>query len=166
MPDLLHLSQSDVRTMVHYDPETGIVMRLVDGGRAAKAGDVVGYEAAGGLEARIGGKRVRVHRLIWFYMTGCWPDGVVDHKDRNFRNNRWLNLRVGTQAQNRCNSSKPRHNTSGVVGVVRCRDKWRAQITVKNRCVHIGVFDTPEQAAEARRFRAKELWGEFAPEGV
>jgi hypothetical protein len=166
MPDPTHLTLKEVRELVHYDPETGIVTRLKDAGRAAYAGSVVGFPAGGGLNARVGGCKVRVHRLIWFYMTGEWPPNVIDHIDRDWTNNRWTNLRLATQAQNRCNSSKPRHNTSGHVGVLRCRKKWRAQITLDHKCVHIGVFDTKEEAIKARKDYANDMWGEFAPQEV
>ena len=167
--DPIHIHHSEVLAFCDYDPETGIVRRLEpSSGRRGAVGDEMGYPSGGGMEVRFLGHRVRLHRLIWFYMTGCWPNGVSDHKNRNPMDNRWSNLREATQAQNRRNNSLPTHNTSGHLGV--CRDrykrKWRAQIVINDKTVHIGTYETKEQAIEARRVYAANVWGEFAPAEV
>lgn len=160
----------DLRKNIHYDPDTGVVTALMPRYRVP-VGTVIGSKSAGGLAARIYGFRSRLHRFIWMYMTGEWPTEVIDHINRNPYDNRWSNLRACSQAQNRCNNSRPSHNTSGTVGVLpyhrknsECR--WRAQITTRNRTVHLGVFKTFDEALAARRNMERELWGEFAPQEV
>lgn len=161
------ISHSELLQLVSYDPETGIMRSRVNR-RKVKIGQIIGCDCGHGYSMRIIGHRSLVHRYAWFYMTGCWPTKVIDHINRNPYDNRFKNLRQCTQAENRRNSSKPRHNTSGVVGVL--PDKrggnvkpWRAQITINNRCVHIGSYDTKEEAMAARKIKAAELWGDFAP---
>jgi hypothetical protein len=46
-----------------------------------------------------------------------------------------------------------RNNTSGITGVVfsKPRGKWLARICVGYRRIHIGYFDTLEEAAAARK---------------
>lgn len=167
MPRQFTMTQEELKTWVAYDPETGIVTRLRHGRRVG-VGSVVGSKKNGGLEARVNGNRVLVHRMIWFYMTGEWPE-VIDHINRDPFDNRWCNLRNCTQAQNRCNNSLRSDNTSGTMGVRRYKanpKRWQAEITHKGRSIFLGSFDTLEEAAIARRRAAQELWGEFAPKGV
>ena len=51
-------------------------------------------------------------------------------------------------------------NKSGVTGVALRSGRWIAQIGFRNKTIHLGQFDTLEEAAEARR-EAEELY--FAP---
>jgi hypothetical protein len=50
-------------------------------------------------------------------------------------------------------SDLPTNNSTGLVGVVwdRNRQKWRAEIKVEGRKVHLGRFDTVEEAIKARQ---------------
>lgn len=64
----------------------------------------------------------------------------------------------------RSTSSRQRKSTSstGYTGVYQERKKFRAIITVSNKTVHIGMFDTAEEAAEAYNKRAIEVYGNDA----
>jgi hypothetical protein len=42
-------------------------------------------------------------------------------------------------------------NTSGYVGVYKRGAKWCAQISVDSKNMHLGIYDTIEQAAQARK---------------
>ena len=42
--------------------------------------------------ASINGKFYHLHRLVWFYSTGAWPIGVIDHVNRDRADNRISNL--------------------------------------------------------------------------
>lgn len=63
----------------------------------------------------LAGRRYIGSRIIWKLVTGEEPPPVVEHHDRNFRNNRWLNLRSATQQQNTWNQ-KARPSRSGMKG--------------------------------------------------
>ena len=86
-----------------------------------------------------------------------------DHIDRNTFNNRRYNLRPATHSENSTNCSLQKNNTSGVKGVFwhKRMQKWQVQINVKGKRIHIGSFDTIEEATRARLAKAKELHGEF-----
>ncbi len=102
------------------------------------------------------GRSILLHRFI----LSCMPGESGDHKDGNTLDNRRLNLRKCSYAQNRANQRKRSDNSSGYKGV--CYDskrcKWRS--TAKN--VHVGYFSTNLEAAHAYDEKAKELFGEFA----
>lgn len=106
------------------------------------------------------GKTIYMHREI---MNA--PDGMgVDHINGNGLDNRMENLRLCTIAQNRMNSVKIIAKSSGFKGVEwhKSHHKWRARITVADKEIHIGYFDTELEAAEAYDKKALELFGEFA----
>lgn len=75
----------------------------------------------------------------------------VDHFDLNPLNNMDCNLRMVTRSQNLQNRSIQSNNKSGYRGVCfhKHRKKWQANSRVRGRQVHLGLFDTKEEAAMA-----------------
>jgi hypothetical protein len=96
------------------------------------------------------------HQVIWKIMTGL-DAPEIDHIDGNPLNNAWLNLRIGHHGMNQKNFPKRQDNTSGHVGVVQRGDRWIAQIGVYGTTKHIGIFDTKEEAIEARKVTERAL---------
>jgi len=84
----------------------------------------------------------------------------IDHIDGNGLNNRRDNLRIATNTQNQHNR-EAKHQYKGVDYLPE-KNKWMARITVEGKQLYIGIFDTPEQAAEAYNKRAIHHFGEFA----
>jgi len=84
-------------------------------------------------------------------MTGAYPI-EVDHKNRIRNDNRWSNLEASTRSDNSRNTKIRSDNTSGVKGVNRDkrRGTWRVRIHNKGREVHLGEFNTFEDAVKAR----------------
>lgn len=119
---------------------------------------------SGHLSVLILGRRYYAHRLIWLWMTGEWPDGEIDHKNRDPSDNRWTNLRVVTHRQNTRNGPLLRSNTSGHVGIyIRKSDgAFLAQISIDGKHHHLGVFGTMDEAIRARK-AAEKAFG-FMPE--
>lgn len=98
----------------------------------------------------------KAHRIIWKMMTGHDPQ-TIDHVNRARDDNRWENLRSGTQANNRHNAPKMRPATL-FKGCRRRRGKWSAAIGDR----HLGTFATGEEAHAAYCAAARELYGDFA----
>jgi hypothetical protein len=82
-----------------------------------------------------------IYREIWQKHNGNIPKGlIVEHIDRNRLNCQLANLRLATLAENNCNRSKQKNNTSGMIDVGYTRitdkrkksgwyqDKWRAKV--------------------------------------
>lgn len=97
---------------------------------------------------RINGERkaIYMHRVI----LGV-ESGLVDHIDGNGLNNRKANLRQASHSLNAHNSGIGHKNTSGFKGVSwsKACGKWKAEITRNKRKMHLGVFDSPEDASRA-----------------
>lgn len=91
---------------------------------------------------------------------------VIDHKDRDKKNNRKNNLRVVTQQENTVNRSTNKNNKFGVAGVHRNNSKstpYAASIGAGGR-LFTGYYVTLDEAIIARLRKEKELFGEEAPQ--
>jgi hypothetical protein len=104
----------------------------------------------GYTRARLFGKYYLSHRIIWFYKTGEWPE-EIDHINHDKVDNRWMNLRNVSHADNLKNKPRQRNNTSGHTGVHLCLDtnKYRAKIAIDGKKKCLGRFSTLEKAAAA-----------------
>lgn len=107
-----------------------------------------------------------MHRIILARKLGreLLPTEKVDHEDGNGLNNRRSNLRLATTTQNNRNRGLQAHNTSGFKGVNwdERLQKYRAKITVNRKCIHLGMFDTAQEAADAYDGAACLCHGRFA----
>ena len=106
-------------------------------------------------------RKYYAHRLAWFFYYGEWPNGHLDHKDRDPANNAISNLRECTFSENHQNSTRSR-GSSKYRGVSWCKkaNKWKAQIGANNKKVYLGYFDDELEAANAYR-EAKEKYHTF-----
>ena len=100
-----------------------------------------------------------------FLVRDEWQKGDhTDHIDGDKLNNRRENLRVVTPQINQVNrKSVNKNNTSGVRGVSKAYGKWRAQITVNRRNLHLGLFKTKDEALAARKRAELRYYGELCP---
>lgn len=150
------LTAERARELLTYDPDTGVLTwkpRSGQGARNDTAGKPAGSAHKDGyLAVEIGGQKYLAHRVIWLLVTGQWPAGEIDHRDRNRRNNVWSNLRDVTKTVNQ-------QNRSDVTGVdlVKRTGKWRARITVNKRQIALGNFADKEMAVAAYK-KAKEVF--------
>jgi hypothetical protein len=97
------------------------------------------------------GSRYRTIFLHRFLIDA--PDGLeVDHINRNPLDNRRSNLRLVTSSQNKQNQGPVRHDSAtGVRGVSWKADHKRfvAHIGVEGKQIHVGYFQTLDDAKEA-----------------
>jgi hypothetical protein len=100
---------------------------------------------------------VRMHRLV-----NQTPDGLdTDHINGNGLDNRKTNLRTATRQQNIINRGMLSTNKSGYRGVSwrKGQNKWRAQICVNYKVIHIGSFGLLHEAVSAYKEKDEELRG-------
>ena len=134
-----------------YDEDTGVFRWKKARGRVP-AGAVAGYwnEYRQHLTITLFTRKIKAHRLAWFYVYGYWPE-EVDHVDGDRLNNAIANLRDVTKCENMRNQGYRKNRQPGTLGVSHTgKGKWRAYITVNGAFKHLGTFDTPEAAAKAR----------------
>lgn len=126
-----------------------------------KKDQVVGADNGNGyLIVMCKGRLYLVHRVIYLLETGDWPDGVVDHINGDKSDNRIINLRAVSQAQN-TKAFSPAHKDSSSrfrgVHWFKRYSKWQAQIMCDGKKKHLGYFDVEEDAAKAWNKAASEL---------
>jgi HNH endonuclease len=131
---------------VSYDPETGIFVWLSNGKRA----DIPRANGYRGVQIETFGTARSAHRLAWLYMNGKWPENDIDHINGDRADNRITNLRDVSVSVNLQNQKKAHIDSkSGLLGVTKARNKWRAGITVNGKPMHLGYFSSKESAYEA-----------------
>ena len=97
------------------------------------------------------GVKFRAARIIYLMVTGVLPD-VVDHINGDRSDDRWENLRSVSHRENLLNMRLKRGNTSGFNGVwfSHNEQKWKSEIKVNWKKIHLGTFDCLDDAVAAR----------------
>ena len=102
---------------------------------------------------------LQLHRFI----MGATKGQIIDHIDRNTLDNRFSNLRFCDKKQNSINCKLYKNSTTGYIGVSKTKNgKYIAYITNKQKHIHLGTFQTKEEAAKKRNIVALTYHGEFA----
>lgn len=143
------ISQEQLRSAFYYSPLLGQFFHRVER-RGTPAWSRAGTSNGNGYrKLNLAGGQFFEHRLVWLYVYGVWPEKVIDHINGIPDDNRLVNLRAVTQAENQLNRPLQRNNTSGYRGVCAFQGRWKAQIKRNGRATHIGMFATPELAHAA-----------------
>lgn len=141
-----------------YDPETGVVNRLV--GKFGQTGPIKSTQVS------VNGKRYMKTHIIWVLVTGSWPTApIIDHRNGDNTDNRWNNLREATHKQNTYNKIGCGQYPKGVVFKKDAGRKkpWAARIRLANGYKHnLGHYETMEEAAEAYEKAAAIIQKDFA----
>ncbi len=157
------MNLDELRSELHYDPENGKFTWKKE------AGTVTGH---GYRYIRVNQKMMLAHRMAWLMYYGVEPEGLVDHINGNRLDNRIANLRLADYSQNGANARRHMRNRSGYKGVSRVlkngkwTGRWQASITVRNKQMNLGYFDTKDEAHEAYMAAAKLYHGVFANSGL
>jgi hypothetical protein len=156
------ISHSRLLELLSYSPSTGVFMWNGDrGGRSFKNKPAGHLKTNGYIEITVDGWRYNAHRLAWYYTYGKWPKNDIDHINGERSDNRIENLRDVFPYLNFQNVSlRSSKNSTGVRGVSKIRDKFRAEIRVQNKRLHLGVFDSIDDAAKAYLHAKQVLTGQ------
>lgn len=128
------LSADLVRSLLDYDPATGICRR--------------GNRRAGARQLAIGGRMYSTGRVIWLIVTGRWPD-EINHANRDDRDNRWTNLRERSRSESMRQAAQQRRPPALRGIYERKSGRWSAQIYRGRAKVYLGTFDTQAAARAA-----------------
>lgn len=152
------LTQSRLKGLFLYDPETGVFTNRVSRGSRAVKSDPVGSIGSGGyLNVMVEGRNYGLHRLAFLYMTGKWPKGVAGHTRGSRTDNRWEQLSDISHADNSKDRKIPSNSKSGVMGV--CGHgtyadgsiRWQADIQVNGKKKYLYSGKDFEKACKLRR---------------
>ena len=149
----MKLIKSELEKRFEYCEDTGVLVWKTGRCRGKEAG-WINYQ--GYRKVRLNGINVPAHRIIWVLKTGDCIDGMtIDHKDRNRSNNCWDNLRLATREEQQFNKICKGFQKKG--------KKFYARIRIKGKDIHLGAFDTEQEAHSAYTEKCAELRGEFVP---
>jgi len=106
-----------------------------------------GNNGLGYRKVRVKGVKEYEHRVI-FMLNHRWCPKFIDHIDGDPSNNRIENLRPATMSQNSMNKKMQVNNKTGARGVHFCNKskKFIASIQAKRKRIHLGVYDTLDEA--------------------
>jgi hypothetical protein len=114
------------------------------------AGTLVGTADRGHtLRIRVRNKHYPIHRVIYKVVTGEEPPFILDHKDRDYKNNKWENIRPATAQENAFNKINRGYQ-------LRHDGAYRVRVRVD-----FGTFGTEEAAQECYNKVTEVLHGEF-----
>lgn len=160
------LTHDQLLEILSYDKDTGkFSWRKILNNRMWMGPNHVdrrGYQTIG-----INRKRYKAHRLAWFYVTGAWPNDEIDHINGIKTDNRFNNLRSVSRWQNAKNRNISTNNTSGAKGVsIRSDGRYRARIMVDKVSIHIGDFNSLDEASAAYMVASRKYFGEYTRESA
>ena len=161
------LAKNLMSVLFDYNEETGDLIWKLPSYLKQRKGEAVGFiNEKGYKEVCLNHRRYRIHRLVYFMHYGDVPD-ILDHINNDRTDNRIENLRPADSSQNSYNRKLVGSNKSGIKGVYwsKHNNKWRGQIKVRGKKLHIGYFDTLEEAAVIMKPAREKLHGEFANHG-
>lgn len=125
------------------------------------------------VSAKIGQRwtKVRLHILVWFFVTGEQSMKMIDHRQGcptvQF-NNRYGNLREATDKQNCANKAAKGYRkyirANGTESYYACIS-WKDKVTGKTKFKRSKLVETPEEAREIYLKWKKQRFGQFCFEG-
>ena len=154
------------RSLLDYDPDTGVLRWRKNRTVGTKAGDIAGSPTGDGYQKiRLLGKPYRAHRVAFAMYYNRQPAEQLDHIDGDRGNNKIANLREATNSQNAMNMKIASAHSVGVKNVSIDKKKYVVRLQANGNLFRIGRFDTLNEASEAAKKAREFIHGEFARHG-
>lgn len=156
------LSKEDACRIWDYDPATGYFFWKVSPRYRVNVGDRAGCFNGKYWMLHYRGRAYKAARVAWLVSSGDWPKDQIDHINGDRLDDRIINLREATNAEN-CRNRKCRsNNKSGLKGVATARYAFNASISKDGKTIQLGRFQSSLEAKRAYDEAALKLHGEFA----
>jgi len=155
-----------LRKMIRHDPQNGKLYWTDRDdcppnvrSRIANKEAFINRSSNGYMRGAVNGVFLLAHRVIWALEYGHWPE-EIDHINGIRHDNRIGNLRSVGRAVNGQNLCLQERSKSGRIGVTwyKAYKRWAAAIVVNQKRIHLGYFDTVDEAAKARSL-AEQKYG-------
>lgn len=103
------------------------------------------------------------HELAYLYMTGSFPEFHIDCIDGDYTNLKYKNIRSCgfSDTQNKKSSLRKDNKSTGFIGVKKYYNKFIARIRTNGKTIHLGTFNTPEEAHAAYVNAKRQISPEF-----
>lgn len=156
------MTKEELRKLLTYDLLTGEFTWNVTRGGLAVAGSPAGSRIPEGYKLiSVKGRIYMASRLAFMYVLGRWPHNLVDHINEDKKDDRWINLRDATEAQNRRNTGHRANNKLGVKNVCMHGSRFMVQVAGPEG-KYVDTFPTLEQATDMAKRMRQILHGDFA----
>jgi hypothetical protein len=151
------ITNNQLKELLNYNQHTGIFTWKVQNKRT-RVDSIAGcYDNYNYIIIRIDGKNYKAHRLSWLYIYNEWPKGKIDHINGNPADNRITNLREVTVREN--SQNRKEHRNGKLVGCHYNKkiNKWISRIQLNKKRIHLGYYDTQQEAHNAYIQKIKQL---------
>ena len=152
-----------LRELYDYDYETGFLI--------SRYGRWAGRPLKGTLNSIKGSWNVALYhedgsplrcnygRVVFAWVNGRWPEGTIDHIDRDIRNNKIENLRdlsIQLQQNNTTYFNYGAHWS-------KVAKSWKAQIQINGKYIFLGYHKTQKAAQEAYMAECDRIGRKYLP---
>ena len=147
----------NLKDVLTYESETGILFWSCDIGKKIKEGDIAGTPNGkrGGIAIKYDGIKYLAHRIAYYFMTGSEPaeDEMIVHKNEDLTDNRWDNLTVKSRSEIQANQKLQAKSLTGHKNITwsKSHSKYQVVKTIKGKQYHLGYYDTIDEAADVLR---------------
>ena len=149
--EMQNMSLDTLKKLIHYDRNTGRFFKKYASKGHGPRETIDSRGPKGYLEIRIthNGKivfRKLAHVVAFAFEYGYWPDSIIDHINRDKRDNRIENLREVSYIQNALNTNPI--GSDGLPKGIKKTKNGKFAVSINHNYVsqHIGTFDTLEEA--------------------
>lgn len=140
-----------VRHLFDFDAAAGLLRWRVSQSSRARIGAVAGTvnKIHGRRVVCVDGVQYLAYRVIWLWVHGVWPAAEIDHINGDFTDDRPENLRdvsTRTNAENKRHARRDKRFGASLGAYPSDGGRWRAQIVVNGKAIHLGCFATEAEA--------------------